>query len=75
MVTKPALHQMLVDALSPEIVRVMTHSSGHFVVLRMLQKLPYSATQFIGKSHTGTGFHNENLIHTLSVHLHHYVLQ
>jgi len=38
---------VLVEALRKDIVRVITHASGHFVVLRMLQKFPYQATKFI----------------------------
>lgn len=47
---KPDLHRILVDALAPEIVSMMTHTSGHFVVLRLLQKFPYSVTQFIDQA-------------------------
>jgi len=36
-----------VEALRKDIVRVITHASGHFVVLRMLQKFPYQSTKFI----------------------------
>jgi len=38
---------VLVEALRKDIVRVITHASGHFVVLRMLQKFPYQTTKFI----------------------------
>jgi mRNA-binding protein PUF3 len=37
----------LVEALRKDIVRLITHPSGHFVVLRMLQRFPYSSTKFI----------------------------
>jgi len=43
----------LVEALRKDIVRVIVHASGHFVVLRMLQKFPYHSTKFIDDAIVG----------------------
>jgi hypothetical protein len=38
---------VLCEALRRDIVKIMTHSSGHFVILRFLQRFPYAATRFV----------------------------
>lgn len=43
----PAQIYTLVEAMKPDIMRIITHASGHFVVLRMLQRFPYASTKFI----------------------------
>lgn len=43
----PAQIYTLVEAMRPDIMRIITHASGHFVVLRMLQRFPYGSTKFI----------------------------
>jgi len=43
----PAQIYTLVEAMKPDILRIITHASGHFVVLRMLQRFPYQSTKFI----------------------------
>ena len=45
--TTPAQVHTLVEAMKPDIMRILTHASGHFVVLRMLQRFPYQSTRFI----------------------------
>ncbi len=41
---------VLCEALKRDMVKIMTHSSGHFVVLRFLQRFPYSATKFVDEA-------------------------
>jgi len=43
----PAQVYTLVESMKPDIMRILTHASGHFVVLRMLQRFPYQSTKFI----------------------------
>jgi hypothetical protein len=38
---------VLCDSLKKDVLKVMTHSSGHFVVLRFLQRFAYIATKFV----------------------------
>ena len=46
----PAQVFTLVEAMKADILRIMTHASGHFVVLRMLQRFPYASTKFIDEA-------------------------
>ena len=43
----PAQVYTLVESMKADIMRILTHASGHFVVLRMLQRFPYQSTKFI----------------------------
>ena len=43
----PAQVFTLVEAMKADVMRILTHASGHFVVLRMLQRFPYASTKFI----------------------------
>lgn len=60
--------QVLTEALRKDILRVITHSSGHFVVLRMLQRFSCAATSFIDKAiiqhclHIGTDHHGLRVV-------------
>lgn len=38
---------LLVESVRKNVVKIITHSSGHFVILRMVQRLPYESTKFI----------------------------
>lgn len=46
----PEAHHIIVDALKKDTVRVITHDSGHFVVLRLLEKFPYPSTVFLDEA-------------------------
>ena len=43
----PAQVYTLVESMKADIMRIITHASGHFVILRMLQRFPYNSTKFI----------------------------
>lgn len=43
----PEHYATLAQTLQDDIVRVMTHPSGHFVILRVLERFPVPATKFI----------------------------
>lgn len=39
--------ELLINSLQQDVVRIITNSSGHFVVLRFLQRFPFPYTKFI----------------------------
>ena len=50
----PAQVYTLVEAMKPDVLRLVTHASGHFVVLRLLQRFPYQSTKFVDDAVTAS---------------------
>ena len=69
----PAQVYTLVESIKADVMRIMTHASGHFVVLRMLQRFPYAQTKFIDDaicvncSQVGSDHHGLRVIKAVSV--------
>lgn len=47
MLHTPTQLYVLTESMRHDMLRILTHASGHFVILRMLQRFPYSTTKFI----------------------------
>jgi len=69
--TTPTQLSVLVESLKRQCVRMMTHASGHFVILRLLQRFSYASTKFIDEAivnnclQIGTDHHGLRVVKTV----------